>query len=349
MRLKKKAKRKILKLLTMIFVLSGTFALISSLFSKEFVRGGSELLIISSAKLKSKDFKEDITMEENSYFEKYTIKLAEEAGVYDDETFSTGYRVVINDGKLQEVSLKEGVHYGFNEEMDISTDGEKLTVVIPTTFSENFVYLNPLDKRELIILAAKKDNPYDHTVTVDPGHGGADAGANYGDIYEKNVNLKIAQYMKMGLIYEGKKVIMTREDDDILLNDMQWLDEITKTANSSDSDAFVSIHINSFEDSSEPNGLSTYYYTKGHEAQSEERILLAETIQKHIITSDGWKDIGVKEESFEVIRDTKMPSVLVECGFLSNPEDRERLTNDEVLMNLAENINAGVVEYLSNK
>ncbi|MGM9974675.1 MAG: N-acetylmuramoyl-L-alanine amidase [Clostridiaceae bacterium] len=349
MRLKKKVKRKILKLLTMIFVLSGTFALISSLFSKEFVKGGSELLIISSAKLKSMDFKEDITIEENSYFEKYTIRLAEEAGKIDGQTFSTGYRVVVKDGKLENVSLKNGTHYSFNEDVDISTDGKKLTVVIPTTYSENFAYLNPLDSTELIILAAKKDNPYDHTVTIDPGHGGADVGANYGDLYEKNVNLKIAQFMKMGLIYEGKRVIMTREDDNVLHNDVEWLDVITNKANSSKSDAFVSIHINSFDKSEEPNGLSTYYYTKSHEAQAEDRVLLAETIQNNIITSDGWKDMGVKEESFEVIRDTTMPSVLIECGFMSNPEDRKRLSDDDVLMNLANNINKGIVEYLNKK
>ncbi|WP_426348361.1 N-acetylmuramoyl-L-alanine amidase family protein [Alloiococcus sp. CFN-8] len=345
MRIKKKAKRKILKLLTMIFFLSGTLAIISTLFSKEFVNGSSELLIISSAKLKSKDFKKDITIEENSYFEKYTIKLAEEAGDIDGQTFSTGYRVIVY-GKLKDTSLKEGIHYGFNEDVDISTNGKKLTVVIPTSYKDNFVYLNPLDSRELIILAAKRDNPYDHTVTLDPGHGGADVGANYGDLYEKNVNLKIALYMKMGLIYEGKRVIMTREDDHVLLNDVQWLDAITKTANASKSDAFVSIHINSFDKSEEPNGLSTYYYTKGHESQAKDRILLAETIQKHIITSDGWKDMGVKEESFEVIRDTTMPSVLVECGFMSNPGDRRRLSDDNTLMNLAENINKGIIEYL---
>ena len=95
----------------MIFILSGTFALISSLFSKEFVKGTSELLIISSAKLKSKDFKKDVTIEENSHFEKYTLKLAEEAGDFKGQTYSTGYRVIV-DGKLKESSLKEGIHYG---------------------------------------------------------------------------------------------------------------------------------------------------------------------------------------------------------------------------------------------
>lgn len=177
-------------------------------------------------------------------------------------------------------------------------------------------------------------------IVLDPGHGGIDKGTSYGNMEEKNITLKIAKYAETYLSGKGNVVFLTREEDKLLA-----LDEIGDIVNSSCADAFVSIHVNSLNDK-DFKGITTLYYDlNGY--QKEERIKLANSIEKECVKNDGWESRGIRRQNLAVLRYSKIPGVLVECGFITNEEDRKRLSNEKVLKKLAENISNGIINYLS--
>lgn len=350
MKVSKKLKKNIFYILCIIVGASGALAFTSTVFSgsKVNAKNSSKLVIVSPDKLKKVDFKGAITVEENEAFEKYKLILSKDSNELNGEMYNTGYKVTVDKATLKNIELNDKTSYGFNNDVEIKSVSGNLEIIFPTQYKENFIFQHPVNKNEVYILIAKKANPYSYSVTLDPGHGGIDGGSNVGNFYEKDVTLKLAKYMKMGLIYGGSKIVMTREDDEVNDNDRQRLREITEIANKANTDIFVSIHLNSFE-TSEPKGMTTYYYTKGHEDQAAEREKLASIIQKNIISKDGWLDNDIRKENFQVIRDTKMPSVLIEAGYISNAEDRAKLQQDKILYNIAESINNGIFEYLNKK
>lgn len=350
MKVNRKLKRNIFYLLCVIVGVSGALAFGSTVLkgSKVNAKNSGKLLIVSPDKLKKVDFKESITLEENDAFEKYKLLLSKEPEHLNGEIYNAGYKVTIDKAILKNVEMQDKTSYGFNNDIEIKSQSGNLVLVFPTQYKENFIFQHPVNKNEVYILISKKANPYSYSVAVDPGHGGIDTGTNVGQLYEKDITLKIANYMKMGLTYGGSKIVMTREDDNVNGDERKRLREITDMANKSGANIFVSIHLNSF-DTSEPKGVTTYYYTKGHEDQAAEREKLAGIIQKNLLLKDSWFDNTIKKENFQVLRDTKMPSVLVEAGYLSNPEDRAKLQQDKILYNIADSINKGIFEYLNKK
>lgn len=179
-----------------------------------------------------------------------------------------------------------------------------------------------------------------YIIVLDAGHGGIDAGTSYKDIYEKDLTLKIVKYAEIYLKDKGYTVVLTRNEDKLVP-----LKEIGNIANASHADVFVSIHINSINDINF-KGITTYYYDmNGYE--KEERIKLAETIEKETMKNDGWENKGIRRQNLAVLRYSNMPSALVECGFITNAEDREKLSKDDILKRLAENISNGIIEYLN--
>ncbi|UZQ49222.1 N-acetylmuramoyl-L-alanine amidase family protein [Clostridium kluyveri] len=215
-------------------------------------------------------------------------------------------------------------------------------------FAKNISLLN--GKNSINITAAPLGNmvnkPTDKDVSskkyyivLDPGHGGIDKGTSYGNMEEKNITLKIAKYAETYLSGKGNVVFLTREEDKLLA-----LDEIGNIVNSSYADAFVSIHVNSLNDK-DFKGITTLYYDlNGY--QKEERIKLANSIEKECVKNDGWESRGIRRQNLAVLRYSKIPGVLVECGFITNEEDRKRLSNEKVLKKLAENISNGIINYL---
>lgn len=349
MRMKRRYKQKILGFLFSILMILGVFFLISTVWDWIFgPRTSKELLVISSGRAGNVNFKNSVTMEGNQYYDRYVLNLEGDEYSFTTEEYSTGLKVIIKNSSLKDVELKSDTHYTYNETIDILFSKGRLEVNIPTAYKDNYVYKNPVSSEELNILVAKKENPYTSSVVLDPGHGGVDAGANSGDLLEKDINLQVANYMRMELIYNGCNVTFTRENDDVSGTELQRLREITAMANSISPDVFVSLHVNSY-DTSEVKGVEVYYYTRGHEDQAEQRENLASTIQKYLVSSDGWTDNGVKTGNYQVLRDTDMPSVLVELGYISNDEDLARLSNSTILYNAAQNINKGILEYLSNR
>ena len=195
------------------------------------------------------------------------------------------------------------------------------------------------------------------TIFLDPGHGGHDSGAADGGYLEKNINLSVAKKVKSILTGRGYTVIMSREDDTYL-----DLYERAGKANQLNADIFVSIHTNSAGKSSSPvNGIESYYYEYDPEYPSKinvdmhnnpERvsrsITLTKIIQEKLISYTGATNRGVDGASFAVIRESKMPATLIELGFITNNNERQKLVSNSYQDTLARAIADGIVEYLKH-
>jgi N-acetylmuramoyl-L-alanine amidase len=176
-------------------------------------------------------------------------------------------------------------------------------------------------------------------VVIDPGHGGPDPGAiGIGGIRETDVVLEVSKLVKQLLSEKGVKVRLTRKNE-VELD----LPPRVSFANNMDADVFVSIHANASRGKRRDiNGLETFYY-RGWRGR-----LLAKRIQKQILrVSPGSPDRGVKQGRFYVIKNTKMPAVLVEIGFLTGRLDARRLEKAAHRKRIAYAISKGILEYLS--
>ncbi|RXJ02936.1 hypothetical protein DS745_04950 [Anaerobacillus alkaliphilus] len=174
------------------------------------------------------------------------------------------------------------------------------------------------------------------TLVVDPGHGGRDSGASGNGLVEKVLVLEVSLLLRNKLQAAGANVIMTRSTDVFL-----ELADRAKIANDAKADAFISIHANSFTNGS-VHGTETYWFDKFSGDESKE---LAETIQKHLISKLRTVDRKAKKGNFHVIRETQMPSVLVELGFLSNKAEADYMKTAAFKEAAAEAILLGVLEF----
>ena len=150
-----------------------------------------------------------------------------------------------------------------------------------------------------------------HTVVIDPGHGGKDKGAFRGGVRESHLTLQTARRLESLLKRKGLKTTMTRRSDVFVS-----LSSRVAIANRHRSAVFVSIHFNACRDS-RYRGVETFY---GGPAGSK----LARAIQTRLASRLKTHNRGVKQRSFKVLRQTKCPAVLVECGFLSHGGERNR-------------------------
>ena len=191
-------------------------------------------------------------------------------------------------------------------------------------------------------------------VYLDAGHGGYDPGASYFGISEKSLTLAIQSRVKAKLEAEGYQVVTTRTSDTYV-----DLTDRSHAANASESDIFVSIHINA-SGSSAAQGIETYYYQPYAEYPSRinatyhansTRLSMSDTlanaIQSSLINATGAQNQGVKRQTFAVLRETTAPAVLLELGFLSNPQEAARLNTSAYQETLANAIVAGIKRYYS--
>ena len=191
-------------------------------------------------------------------------------------------------------------------------------------------------------------------VYLDAGHGGYDPGASYFGISEKSLTLAIQSRVKAKLESEGYQVVTTRTSDTYV-----DLTNRSRAANASESDIFGSIHINA-SGSSAAQGIETYYYQPYAEYPSRinatyhanpTRLSMSDTlanaIQSSLINATGAQNQGVKRQTFAVLRETTAPAVLLELGFLSNPQEAARLNTSAYQETLANAIVAGIKRYYS--
>lgn len=170
-------------------------------------------------------------------------------------------------------------------------------------------------------------------VVLDPGHGGEDPGAVVDEALEKDINLAVALLVKEQLEeQEGITVFMTREEDVTLS-----LTERSDFANQENADLYVSIHANSLEDSSFA-GIFTFYHPDKNSSRAP-----AEAIQAAVSAASGGLDRGVRSENYAVLRETNMPAVLVETGFMTCPEELALLVDADYQKLLAQGITQGIL------
>ena len=187
-------------------------------------------------------------------------------------------------------------------------------------------------------------------IVIDSGHGGDDPGKiGINQAKEKDVNLKIAKKVKKRLKKEGWKVVMTREED-VMLGDAQKgnrkihdmkarVELINKTMPA----MAVSIHQNSYQEA-EIHGAQVFYYSHSQDGKR-----MAETIQRALLMADEENTRQAKgNDTYYLLKRTEVPTIIVECGFLSNPQEAEKLTEDGYQKKLAQAITSGIIACVGN-
>lgn len=180
-------------------------------------------------------------------------------------------------------------------------------------------------------------------IIVDAGHGAEDEGAKTTQkpIYsEKNFNLVTARFVEQQLKQKGYHPLMTREKDVFVsLMDRAKLPQLDNH------DLFVSVHFNSAP-SPQAEGIEVFYYRdENHPARTQASKALAESVLKYVIKETGAKSRGVKHGNYCVIRETDVPAILVEGGFLTHPEELEKIKDPKYLKKLAWGITQGLDQY----
>lgn len=169
------------------------------------------------------------------------------------------------------------------------------------------------------------------TVVIDAGHGGFDRGGVPGQrVPEKTMALDVALRLQKKLLQAGYRVVMTRESDVFVP-----LGERVRTANRYRDAIFVCIHFNSAPRVG-ANGIETYYYRDGSAK-------LAADIHRHVVAGTSTENRGIRRRGYYVLRGIAIPSVLVECGFLTNPTEASLVLQSSYRDRLAERIADGVM------
>jgi N-acetylmuramoyl-L-alanine amidase len=176
-------------------------------------------------------------------------------------------------------------------------------------------------------------------IVLDPGHGGYDVGARYYCCDEKSLALSIALLTKKHLTDMGYRVILTRSRDVFIP-----LETRAMIANETKGKLFVSIHCNAAKNSL-AKGVEIFYYTCSDKWRSGSSKKLASRILSKVIEKTGADDRGVKEGNFFVLRETKMPSIIVETGFMTHPDEIHLLKDILYRDKIAKGISEGIDNY----
>jgi len=174
---------------------------------------------------------------------------------------------------------------------------------------------------------------YGRTIILDPGHGGHDAGASGLYNKEKELCLRMILEVKQALEARGASVILTRSSDMYVS-----LEQRTTLANTSGADLFISIHCNSMPRRNSASGSQTYYYTP-------QSTRLARALHGRVVGSVKGKDGGIRRARFWVVRQTVMPSVLLEVAFINHTGDEQVMAATDFQATLGEALAQGVLDY----
>lgn len=189
-----------------------------------------------------------------------------------------------------------------------------------------------------------------NTVVIDAGHGGSDPGkVGVNDALEKDINLEIARKVKKLLEKKGIHVIMTRKEDKALGDGqrggqkVQDMRERVKLINKNKPELAVSIHQNSFHQA-DVHGAQVFYFK--HSAEGEK---YAGIMQEVLRTVDQGNTKQPKaDDTYYLLKKTEIPIIIIECGFLSNPEEAEKLTTKEYQKEMAQAIADGITACLKD-
>lgn len=299
------------------------------------------------------------------------------------ELVSLGYRTVGNGGVL---ALIAGTSYplaatgqGFEVGvLDAENGGRTLYIdFAPGLWGEEVAPLADLSTRELA--AVQRPQDVQKTVVIDPGHGGRDPGASSAYVTEKELVLSVGLLLRDELESRGIRVEMTRDDDSFV-----ELEDRAAFAVPSEHNLFVSLHANA-TGSGDAEGIETWVFGEPQDsslidlavlengggevgrrrtAQAQETAAsidgdllreenlsystsLAHNVQEDLVDITGSYDRGTKKNYFVVIRDARVPAVLVELGFVDNPDEGAKLAEASYQETLAEALADGIETFLA--
>ena len=195
------------------------------------------------------------------------------------------------------------------------------------------------------VISAKELPLFQKVIVVDAGHGGRDPGTRYGNTLEKDLNLEIAKVLEKELLKQGAIVYMTRDEDEDLSNSSDYRKkraDLRRRVNfieEKKSDLYLSIHLNWYKD---------YYYV-GEEIiynniNKNNKVLA--TNLKESLTNNNIKTRDLKTTNLYMYRNTNVVGVLVECGFLSNKNDRYLLKTKWYQEKFSKALVEGVIKYV---
>lgn len=217
----------------------------------------------------------------------------------------------------------------------------KYMFLVVICFLAGIITLNKVD-------AIHNDLPLlGRVIFVDPGHGGRDPGTSYGKIEEKDIVLEISNILRNQLMEKGAIVYMTRETDTDLSS--QW-DEKKKRGDlyrrilmykKYGAELYLSIHINYYSNSSE-RGAEVLY-----NPINPENKIFGEILMNHFKTALGSRRY-LKKTDLYMYKNTTVPGVLIECGFLSNPNERYLMQKESYQKKLSKVITDSVIDYFNN-
>lgn len=186
-------------------------------------------------------------------------------------------------------------------------------------------------------------------IALDAGHGGSDTGAiGPTGVTEKGVTLRVAKALQKLLQAEGATVLMTRTTDTEVspkkanASDVEELQARCDVGNDGNADIFISMHMDSFTNST-PSGTTGYYYTKGSKAGQR----LAQYLSEGVVTALGTGNRGTKSCNFYVVKHTDMPATLVEMAFISNDKEEKLMNSESGINRAAEGLLNGLRRFFS--
>lgn len=190
----------------------------------------------------------------------------------------------------------------------------------------------------------------ENTVVIDAGHGSSDPGkVGVNDALEKDVNLAIAKKVKKLLEKKGITVVMTREEDVSLAPEGSTSKKVedmkarVKMIDETAPEIAVSIHQNSYHEA-EIHGAQVFYYSHSKDGEKA-----ATTMQEALLAVDKENTRQAKaNDTYYLLKKTQAPTIIVECGFLSNPEEAEKLVSEEYQKELAKAIVKGIETCLAD-
>ncbi|WP_096270681.1 N-acetylmuramoyl-L-alanine amidase [Paucisalibacillus globulus] len=264
--------------------------------------------------------------------------------IEDENTTDLNESTVSDEQKTIEILYnKTQIRSGPSTDKEITSfakKGDKYQVVgetdswlkVKSEDSEGYIF------KELVEVTADNltDGMNGKTVVIDPGHGGNDSGAlSVNEVYERDLTYKTAEILAQELTILGAEVILTRDEETFVS-----LTSRATLANTVNADAFISLHYNSVPDLPSVTGIGTYYYQEQYEP-------LATYIQQEIIKESDDRDRGADFGDFQVIRQNLTPSVLIELGFISNPEVEQLLLTNVYQEKLVAGIVNGLQRYFA--
>ncbi|MGM0941500.1 MAG: N-acetylmuramoyl-L-alanine amidase [Bacillota bacterium] len=238
------------------------------------------------------------------------------------------YRLIETKGEWHQIEVNNGQN-GWIASWHTDTPAQEATSASVSAHT-----IKAPDQQTSSITSATK--PLDgYHIMLDPGHGGKDSGAmGLKNVYEKNITFTTAQKIADKLREAGATVLTTRSKDTYIS-----LDRRVELSHSNKTNAFISIHYNAFPDSS-VSGLNTFYYSKKNDLR------LAENVHTSLTASIDMKDRGILQKNYRVLRTNHAPSILLELGFITNPNDLAKIQSESFETNVAEAVTDGLKNYV---